>query len=240
MNITARIVSLILGLLLTSTLAAQRPLPARDTIVPVDSTNTVRRLLKNDMVAAPAPSVDTLPPFRSRLWSGVKRTTTAPVRLYENLWYDEEPRPVKALIFSGIMPGLGQAYNDSDWKIPLVYAGLGTAASIAIFNQDNYRRFQTALELRLDGDPNTIDEFEALGISTQVLRNNRDDFRGDTERAYIAVGIIYLLQALEAYVDAHLQDFSVSDDLSSGWRLGVPSPSREVGATMGVGLYYSF
>ena len=240
MKITARIVSLMLGLLLASTLVAQHPLPARDTLVPVDSTSAVRRLLKGDNTAAPPARVDTLPPLRRRLWSGVRRGATAPVRLYEDLWYDEEPRPVKALIFSGVLPGLGQAYNDSDWKIPLIYAGLGTAATVVVFNQDNYRRFQTALELRLDGDPTTVDEFAALGISPQVLRNNRDDYRGDTERAYIAVGIIYLLQALEAYVDAHLQDFSVSDDLSGGWRLGVPSSSREVGATVGVGLYYSF
>ena len=50
--------------------------------------------------------------------------------------------PEKATLYSAILPGLGQAYNKKYWKIPVVYAGIGTIGYFAITNGNGYRDYR--------------------------------------------------------------------------------------------------
>ena len=132
--------------------------------------------------------------------------------------------PKKALLWS-IIPGGGQAYNRRWWKVPLVYGGLLGSVAYADFNQTRFRRFSEALENRCLGEGNVVvppnefcvptpDEFDPDRISNQALiqaRNNADRAR---QTAYIGIFVVYVLQSVEAYTDAHLQEFDISDDLS--------------------------
>lgn len=136
--------------------------------------------------------------------------------------------PRKALLWS-IVPGGGQVYNKRWWKVPIVYGGLLGMVAYADFNQTRYVRFRTALENRCLGDGNVIivpneecvpteDLFPVTQVSDEALlqaRNNADRAR---QTAYIGIFVVYLLQGVEAYTDAHLQEFDISDDLS--FRLG--------------------
>lgn len=131
----------------------------------------------------------------------------------------KERKPSQALKWA-IIPGGGQVYNKAWWKVPIVYGGLIGAIGVADFNTTNYRRFVAALEAECFGNDIPEDcqpqehEFTGVVNGTQALRNLRDRFDRDRQNAYLFVFLAYLLQGIEAYSDAHLKEFDVSDDLS--------------------------
>ena len=119
----------------------------------------------------------------------------------------------RAVRYSMILPGLGQAYNRKYWKIPIVYGLGGFTAYSAIQNSREYVRYRNAYRLRVDGDANTVDEF-AGQLNNAVLRQNRDAFRQQRDLFWIFTAGVYALNILDAAVDAHLFDFNVSDNLT--------------------------
>ena len=121
--------------------------------------------------------------------------------------------PAKAAFYSAILPGLGQAYNKKYWKIPIVYTGLGISIYSYNFNQKEYHKFRDEYKRRLDGtfDPNhpiygNLDS-ERLISAQKFHQRNRD------LSMLITVGI-YILNIVDANVDAHLIQFNVNDNLS--------------------------
>lgn len=145
-------------------------------------------------------------------------TTPAAVVLDTLLTLKELKRaPRNALLWSAI-PGGGQVYNKRWWKVPLVYSGLLGVIAAADFNQTSFRRFTTALENRCVGQEDDCvpieDEFPVDLVSNSALLSARVTADKNRQTAYIGIFIVYLLQAVEAYTDAHLQEFDISDDLS--------------------------
>jgi hypothetical protein len=125
--------------------------------------------------------------------------------------------PRNALLWAAI-PGGGQVYNKRWWKVPLVYGALLGTVAAADFNQTSYRRFTTALENRCvgQGDDCVVieDAFSANQVSNSAILSARAAADKNRQTAYIGIFVVYLLQAVEAYTDAHLQEFDISDDLS--------------------------
>ncbi len=123
--------------------------------------------------------------------------------------------PQKAAMYSAVLPGLGQVYNRKYWKLPIVYGGFAALTYWTVFNHDNYIRYQTALELRTDGNPHSVDEFAGdPRFTEQVLTDYMDFYRRGRDRAIIWTAGFYALTILDAVVDAYLYDFDVSEDLS--------------------------
>ncbi|MDX1666882.1 MAG: DUF5683 domain-containing protein [Saprospiraceae bacterium] len=122
------------------------------------------------------------------------------------------PDPKKAALYSLILPGAGQVYNGKWWKAPLVYGALGGMIYLIDYNQENFRRMRTALKLELAGEEH---EFTGTSIdNARSLRALRDEFDKNTQLSYIGLFVVYVLNAAEAFVDAHLQSFEISEDLS--------------------------
>ncbi len=121
--------------------------------------------------------------------------------------------PTKATLFSTAVPGLGQAYNKKYWKIPIVYAGIGTSMYFAITNHNSFKKFKKALIQRTDGDILTIDEFEGV-LSSSGIQANMDFHQRNRDLSYIVAGLFYVLNIVDAAVDAHLFDFPKNDNLS--------------------------
>jgi hypothetical protein len=123
--------------------------------------------------------------------------------------------PGKALTYSLILPGAGQIYNRRYWKAPLVWGGMGAF----IYYIDRYtkqeRRFIEEIERRVNGD--TLD-FEFYSVD--ALRQFRDITNTNKQYSYIGLGALYLLQAIEAFVDRHLMEFDVNENLSIRLRPG--------------------
>lgn len=121
------------------------------------------------------------------------------------------PNPKKSALYSLVLPGSGQIYNGNWWKTPFVYAAIGGSIAYLQFNQSRYKRFKTALELELAKKPH---EFTGKINSPEALRNLRNKYDKNTQTSYIGVVVVYGIVAIEAFVDAHLQNFDISDDLS--------------------------
>jgi TM2 domain-containing membrane protein YozV len=124
------------------------------------------------------------------------------------------PSPAKAAMLSATLPGLGQIYNRKYWKLPIIYAGFGTLAYFVDFNSSNYSMWRRAWLARVDGNPNTIDDFPLH--STDVLERAMNFYRRNLEITYILAAALYLLNILDASVDAHLMNFDVGEKLSLG------------------------
>lgn len=126
--------------------------------------------------------------------------------------------PKKAALRSAIIPGWGQAYNKKYWKMPIIYAGLGTCVYFITTNQIEYNHLKKAYLLRIDDDPNTQDLRYATDIPNEVIYDYMETYRGYLEWSVIATVAIYALNIIDATVDAHLFTFDVSDDLSLRWQ----------------------
>lgn len=116
----------------------------------------------------------------------------------------------KAAYYSAILPGLGQVYNKKYWKVPLVYAALGTSLYIARENRNNHRDFQREIEFRAVGETTG---FRPRLTDDRILEN-LEFWRMWRDAAYIATGVVYVLNIVDATVDAHLTDFNVDDELA--------------------------
>jgi hypothetical protein len=128
--------------------------------------------------------------------------------------YREWSRPAKAAFFAAIIPGGGQFYNGKYWKMPILYAGMGVIGYYIWFNNDMYKRFQTAYAIRTDGDPNTVDEFANRYQVEQSLLTGINIFRRYRDLSLIMMVGAHAVGILDAHVDAHLKEFDISEDLS--------------------------
>jgi hypothetical protein len=118
--------------------------------------------------------------------------------------------PAKAAFYSAILPGLGQAYNKKYWKIPLVYAGIGTSLYFYIDNNRKYNQYRDAYKRRLEGY--TDDKFSYLDNS-RLIAGQKFYQRNRDLSALVTVGF-YVLNIIDANVDAALIQFNVNENLS--------------------------
>ncbi len=122
--------------------------------------------------------------------------------------------PAKAAFYSALVPGLGQAYNKKYWKIPLVYIGLGASIYYYSFNQKEYKGFRNEYKKRLAGTSAGENDATYGDFSDdQLIRGQKFHQRNRDLSALITAGI-YLLNIIDANVDAHLMQFNVNDNLT--------------------------
>ena len=122
------------------------------------------------------------------------------------------PSPGRAAMLSATLPGLGQAYNGAFWKIPIIYAGFGAVAYAVNFNNGEYQEMRRAYLAKVDGNPNTPDDYPFYTDAS--LKRAMEYYRRNLELSYILGAALYLLNILDANVQAHLMDFDVSEDIS--------------------------
>ncbi len=118
--------------------------------------------------------------------------------------------PSKAAFLSAILPGLGQAYNKKYWKIPIVYGALGTAVYFYIDSNNKYNLFRNAYKQRLAGQ--TTDAFTFL--SNDRLISGQKFYQRNRDLSTIFIVVVYMLNVVDANVDAHLLQYNVNDKLS--------------------------
>ncbi len=134
---------------------------------------------------------------------------------FQRVFKPEEHAPLTATAYSLVLPGAGQVYNKKYWKLPIVYGALGGMSYLVYRNTQNFRTVRDAYLIRVDDDPNTIDQFVDR-YSDGSLNALRLDFKEQQELTIIGLSVVYVLVAVDAFVDAHMIDFDVDDDLSLG------------------------
>jgi hypothetical protein len=122
--------------------------------------------------------------------------------------------PTKAAIYSTILPGLGQAYNKKYWKIPIVYAGFTVFIYFIITNNQEFQKYNDAYRYVATGDTTYTDNELVFKYSEEQLRDSKDFYKRNMELSIILGSIWYILQIVDASVDAHFFEYDISDDLS--------------------------
>ena len=149
------------------------------------------------------------------------------------------PIPKKALLYSSVLPGAGQIYNRKYWKLPLVFSAYGGLIYAFDFNGSQHKKFKQAYEYRVDGDDSTdADELINSAVTDDAIKRARDSARKNLELTYMAAVVVHALNGIEAFVDAHLRNFDVSEDLSLSIRPTFESST--IGVQSGVGLFVTF
>ncbi|WP_408023228.1 DUF5683 domain-containing protein [Tenacibaculum sediminilitoris] len=123
--------------------------------------------------------------------------------------------PSKASFYSAIFPGGGQIYNGKYWKAPIVWAAMGASVYFYIDNSNEYDRYRTAFKLRKQGlqDEFTKDDGTVL-ISEAGLESAQKTLRKNRDLSLLTGVLLYILQIVEASVNAHLLQFDTDDSLS--------------------------
>jgi hypothetical protein len=174
--------------------------------------------------------------------------------------YAARYNPRKAMLFAAVVPGLGQVYNKKYWKVPLVYAGFAGIGYGIKFNQDLYLIYRKGLFSLLNEPPNPVVDPEtgltALGnkviggeavmprgegatLKRDVVRNAVNRYRRDRDFAVIACFIFYMMQMVDAHVDAHLKEFDLNPQLKVSIEPAM-NQNAFTGRSAGVGLTLKF
>lgn len=126
--------------------------------------------------------------------------------------------PSTATLYSAIIPGLGQAYNQQYWKIPVIYALAGTCAYFVWYNNDQYNFYREKYYYLVDYKKRNPDEdlsdWEPIYRNEEALKRATDYYRRYRDLSAIGVIVVYALNILEANVSAHFFEYDISDNLS--------------------------
>jgi hypothetical protein len=140
----------------------------------------------------------------------------------------------KAVIYSLVCPGLGQIYNKKPWKIPFIYGAGGTFMYYIVFNQMKYKKFREALyDQEVTKQSVIIDGGE---IPYGNLKRGTEYFRRWRDLSVAGLAAIYLLNIIDAMVDAQFFYYDISDDLSLKVQPSVIQNIGLTGQTSSLGL----
>ena len=123
-------------------------------------------------------------------------------------------KPKTASLRSALIPGWGQAYNKKYWKIPIIYAGIGGLVYALDQNQKEYNTLRQAYIFTTDDDTATIGLYQGRALSADVLASLRDTYRRYRDLSVVGLFAVYVLNIIDANVDAHLFEFNVDDNLT--------------------------
>ncbi|MEN8965029.1 MAG: DUF5683 domain-containing protein [Polaribacter sp.] len=179
-----------------------------------------------------------------QLYSQIDSTKVKDIKIKDDVFVAQgtyKPlAPAKAAFYSAILPGLGQIYNKKYWKAPIVWGALAIPTYYYLTNNSSYKRYRTAYKLRKNGFQ---DEFtDDLGnerVSLETLERAQEQLRENRDMSLLSGVILYVLQIVEASVNAHLIQFNTDDNLSIRPTM-VQDPIQFDAPKVGFTLKYTF
>ena len=121
----------------------------------------------------------------------------------------KEHSPGKAALYS-LFPGGGQFYNKRYWKIPVIYAGLFVTGGFVKKNHDLFKEFEAEAINRFNNNV-TVDFPE---MSDEEVLFYMDEYEHQRNISILILLGVYLLNVVDASVDAYFFEFDVSPDVS--------------------------
>lgn len=144
--------------------------------------------------------------------------------------------PMRASLYSAVLPGMGQIYNKKWWKAPLVWGILGTGTGFIIYYNNQYKEYRGYYLDKLYGNP--IAAPGIANLSKEQLATIQDDRKRSRDYAIALTALGYLLNILDATVDAHLYGINKDPDLSFQPVMMQDFHSSEI--RIGLGVNYQF
>ncbi len=151
-------------------------------------------------------------------------------------YYAKRYQPRKALLYSAVVPGMGQVYNKKYWKLPIVYGSLIIVTSFAVAYNGLYTKYKNELFVMLDNPTATT---SPSGYTEAQVRTLIDSYRRERDFFLILDGFMYLLQFIDAHVDAHLREFDLNPSLKVSLSPCIQQNSM-IGSTSGLSLTFKF
>lgn len=134
------------------------------------------------------------------------------------------PDPKKAMWLAMIIPGGGQIYNRKYWKLPIVYGGFIGCVYAMTWNNTMYRDYSQAYIDIMDSDENTksyenflpdhYDVTANMDRLKELFKRKKNYYRRYRDLSMFCMIGVYALSIIDAYVDAEMSSFDISDDLS--------------------------
>ncbi|MFN5912193.1 MAG: DUF5683 domain-containing protein [Bacteroidota bacterium] len=130
----------------------------------------------------------------------------------------------RAMLYSAMAPGAGQIYNHiampkgqkkAFWKVPLIYAGLGTMSYFLFSNNSAQRSLKLEYLNRQNGEP-TDPQWEAYDDDGILTLYNQ--YLGNRDLSILGLAAVYAFQIADAGIEAHFVRFDISKDLSIAFR----------------------
>lgn len=153
---------------------------------------------------------------------------------------EKEHSATKASLMSACLPGLGQIYNRKAWKVPIIYAGFGVMVYLIVFNTNYYLDYKCAYIESIGGAKNGNYAYLVNRYSATDLASAREYYRRNLEITCLISAVWYLLNILDATVDAHLYTFNINKDLSMKVEPAVfmPVAAKELGGGIKLSLHF--
>ena len=140
-------------------------------------------------------------------------------------WATWRPDTKRAMWLALVLPGAGQIYNRKYWKLPIIYGGFVGCAYAMSWNNQMYHDYSQAYLDIMDDDPNTQSYNQLLHLGAQIdasnierykeiFRKRKDRYRRWRDMSMFVMIGVYAFSVIDAYVDASLSEFDISDDLS--------------------------
>ena len=124
----------------------------------------------------------------------------------------DQTAPSKAAFYSAVLPGLGQGFNKKYWKIPIVYAAIGTSIYSYDFNKKKYWDYRNAYKSRKAGYKD--DPYQNLIIDDDRLLDGADFHKKNRDLSMVFIDGFYILNILDANIDSHLKQYNVNESLT--------------------------
>jgi hypothetical protein len=148
--------------------------------------------------------------------------------------------PRKALLYAAVLPGLGQIYNKKYWKLPLVWGGMFAVGYAINFYQDGYTEYKARLYFNLENGCASDDcIYPGDSYTTANYRRIVDQYKRERDFMIILMGGVYLLQMIDAHVDAHLKEFDLNPKLQMSVRPTVEQ-NELIGRQSGISIVLKF
>jgi hypothetical protein len=140
-------------------------------------------------------------------------------------WSTWKPNPQRALWLALVLPGAGQIYNRKFWKLPIIYGGFLGCIYALTWNNMMYKDYSQAYLDIMDDDPGTASYNKFLHLGNTITQDNeerykeifksrKDKYRRWRDMSFFVMLGVYAISVIDAYVDAELSVFDISNDLS--------------------------
>ena len=207
----------------------------KDTVVQVLPLDTVGAVLPLDSATVPLPrslgkrnaafrdsaAVVYADSLQNNVMDSLQRTVGDTLNL--NRFNEWKPDPIRAMWLGMVFPGGGQIYNRKFWKLPIVYGGFVGCLYAYNWNGQMYKDYRQAYLDIMDSDPNTdsYKDFFRPGYDYEankdylksVFKKRKDRYRRWRDLSIFSFIGVYALSVVDAYVDAQLAHFDISEDI---------------------------
>jgi hypothetical protein len=153
--------------------------------------------------------------------------------------YAKRYNPRKALLYAAVAPGLGQVYNKKYWKLPLVYGGFYLIGKNISDINKLYVEYKNYLFYNIENNYGDTTPNPVIKLTTPQLRRFVDKARRERDLWVIVMGGMYLLQMVDAHVDAHLKEFDLNPNLKVKVEPSITNDAW-VGRQTGMSLTFRF